>query len=212
MAFRASGMVLLQPSTGRAPAKHLALTSTSKVRPFVSRSSPCQMALSSGFGVLRYSNGKTVTYDAPGAAPPFGTSVGCLDSCGGYGGNPALNIEGDVTGYYSDASGALHGYVRYADGSFTEFMATGDATSTVPASINWLGTVAGSYFSPSFPFPTLAEAFVRFADGTMVLFDSPVAGQLGTEPFAINSLNEFTGIWIDANFVGHGFVAAAVPW
>jgi hypothetical protein len=167
----------------------------------------------SGLGVLRYSNGKTVTYDAPGAAPPFGTSVGCLDSCGGFGGNPALNVEGDVTGYYSDTSGALHGYVRYANGSsFTEFMATGDATFTVPVSINGLRTVVGSYFSPSLPFPILAEAFVRFANGTVVLFNAPEAGQLGTEPFAINSLNEFTGLWFDANFVGHGFVAAAVPW
>ena len=163
-------------------------------------------------GVLRYSNGKTVTYNAPGAAPPFGTSVGCWDSCGGYVGNPALNIEGDVTGYYSDASGALHGYARYANGSFTEFMAAGDATFTVPASINGLGTVAGSYFSPSFPFPIVAETFVRFANGTVVLFNAPEAGQLGTEPFAINSLNEFTGLWFDANFVGHGFIAVAVPW
>jgi hypothetical protein len=166
----------------------------------------------SGLGVIRYSNGKTVTYNAPGAAPPVGTSVGCLDSCGGFGGNPALNVEGQITGYYSDANGVLHGYVRYSDGSFTEFMATGDATFNVPASINALGTVAGSYFSPSFPFPMLSEAFVRFADGTVVLFDAPVAGQLGTEPFAINSFNQFTGLWTDENFVGHGFVAVAVPW
>ena len=114
--------------------------------------------------------------------------------------------------YYSDASGALRGYVRYANGSFTEFMATGNATFTVPASINWLGTVVGSYFSPSFPFPTFAETFVRFASGAVVLFNAPEAGQLGTEPFAINSFDEFTGLWFDANFVGHGFVAAAVPW
>jgi hypothetical protein len=173
-----------------------------------------QLALPDGalssVGVIRYSTGKTLTYNAAGAAPPIGTSVGCLDSCGGIVGNPALNIEGQVTGYYSDANGALHGYVRHAAGSVTEFMATGDASSTVPASINGLGTVIGSYSSPNLPsfFP---ETFVRFANGTVVLFDAPESGQLGTEPFAINLFNEFTGYWLDANFVGHGFVSVAVP-
>jgi len=52
---------------------------------------------------------------------------------------------------------------------------------------------------------------VRFADGTLILADAPVAGQQSTYAWAINDLNEFTGFWYDASGAEHGFVALAVP-
>jgi hypothetical protein len=156
---------------------------------------------------LRYPNGTVVTYSAPGSSFPDGTSVGCMNACPGISGTAALNIEGAVTGYYGDAEGVQHGYVRHANGSFTEFTING-TDNTVPSSINALGTVVGSYF-PSFG---PGQGFVRFRSGTTVLVNAPVQGQVGTAPIAVNTFNEFTGLWYDANFVGHGYVAVALPW
>jgi hypothetical protein len=160
---------------------------------------------------IRSPDGKIATFVAPGeASTAFGTNIGCTNSCGGYVGAPALNLFGAITGYYGDANNALHGYVRHANGSFDRFSVQG-STFTVPASINWLGTVVGSYVPAGAGFPSLPEAFVRFANGAIVPFAAPEKGQLGTEPFAVNGVNQFTGYWLDGNFVGHGFVARALP-
>jgi probable HAF family extracellular repeat protein len=158
-------------------------------------------------GLVHHHDGKTEIYDAPGAVN--GTNPGCQDSCA-VGGYQLLNVEGEITGYYADANGVWHGYVRHADGRFTEFMAPGTSNGpgTVPASINWLGTVVGSAFPNRL---TLGDAFVRFHDGELVIFDAPVAGQQGTQALAVNAFNEFTGLWVDANFVYHGYVAVALP-
>ena len=60
-----------------------------------------------------------------------------------------LNLEGAVTGTYFDASGALHGYVRAANGTITEFNVTGAGTGsgqgTDSSSINDLGVITGNY-------------------------------------------------------------------
>jgi hypothetical protein len=170
--------------------------------------------IQSGFeisrGQLRFPGGNTATYNAPGALTQGpGTYVGC--NCGYY--QSVINIWGDVTGNYIDANGAVHGYVRRADGSFTEFLVPGTGTisgsGTIPNSINWLGTVVGT--SDSVPY-TFGPAFVRFANGTFILFTAPVSGQQGTAPVSINAFNALTGYWIDANFSSHGFVALGVPW
>ena len=158
-------------------------------------------------GLLRYPDGRSMPFNAPGASGS-GTSAGCDDFCGGFASAPALNFEGTVTGTYSNSNSVQRGYVRYANGRFEEF-AVPRALGTVPFAINGLGTVAGSFFMNP---PVLVATFVRFADGTMVRFQAPVAGQTATEPLAINLFDEITGYWIDANLVGHGFIAVAVPW
>jgi hypothetical protein len=159
-------------------------------------------------GLIRYADGRTRTFGAPGAGNA-GTLVGGLCGVAAY---PALNGEGETTGFYYDASNVEHGYVRHADGAIAEFAAPGAGTlsftGTVPASINWLGTVVGSIQAGP---PSLGDAFVRFANGTIVIFDVPVTGQVGTNACAVNGSDEFTGYWLDANFIGHGFIAAARP-
>jgi len=160
-------------------------------------------------GQLRFPGGNTAMYNAPGALTPGpGTYVGC--NCGYY--QSVINIWGDVTGNYVDANGAFHGYVRRANGSFTEFLVpetgTISGTGTIPTSINWLGTVVGTSNSVQY---TFGAAFVRFANGTFILFTAPVSGQEGTVPVSINAFNALTGYWIDANFSTHGFVALVAP-
>jgi hypothetical protein len=160
-----------------------------------------------GRGFIRYRDGAIVTYNDTQAGPG-GTFVGCDGSCG-YPSFQILNGERQVTGYYLDANGVFHGYLRHANGSFIDITVPGTSSGpgTVPASVNLLGTVVGSAYPNML---TLGDAFVRFADGTLVLFDAPVTGQQGTNALAVNSYNEFTGLWTDANFVGHGFLAVAV--
>jgi len=151
-------------------------------------------------GMLLHSDGKLVTFDAPNAAVTFG----------GLG--QALNLEGSFAGTYADANFGTHGYVRYANGKFAEFTAPGggnsDFNGTWSASLNLLGTVVGFSFEPD---GATVDGYVRFADGTLILANAPVAGQQQTWAWAINDLNEFTGFWYDAQGNEHGFVAVAVP-
>jgi len=152
-------------------------------------------------GMLLHANGKLVTFDAQNAAG---------DTFGGLG--QALNLEGSFAGTYADANNGLHGYVRYSNGKFAEFTAPGGGDSgfagTWSASLNLLGTVVGYSVEPD---GSTLDGYVRFADGTLILANAPVAGQQSTIAWAINDLNEFTGYWYDASGAQHGFVAIAVP-
>jgi hypothetical protein len=70
-----------------------------------------------------------------------------------------------------------------------------------------LGTVVGTSFEQN----GAADDYVRFADGTLIMANAPVAGQQSLYALAINNLNQFTGVWFDAMGAEHGFVALAVP-
>jgi uncharacterized membrane protein len=152
-------------------------------------------------GMLLQPDGKLATFDAPNAV---------LNTFGGLG--QALNLEGSFVGWYADANNGTHGYVRYANGKFVEFTAPRGGSSgfagTRGVSLNLLGTAVGYSWESNF---TAADGYVRFADGTLILANAPVAGQQSTFAWAINGLNEFTGSWIDAQGNEHGFVAVAVP-
>src|SRR3984957_3203853 len=157
-------------------------------------------ATGTSHGMLLHPDGKLVTFDASNAVNTFG----------GLG--QALNLEGSFAGTYADANGGAHGYVRYANGKFAEFTAPGGGNTnfngTWSASLNLFGTVVGFSYEPD---GTTVDGYVRFADGTLILADAPVAGQQSTYAWAINDLNEFTGFWYDASGAEHGFVALAVP-
>jgi hypothetical protein len=152
-------------------------------------------------GMLLHPDGRLVTFDAPNAVN---------GTFGGLG--QALNFEGTFAGTYADANGGAHGYVRYANGHFAEFTAPGGGNSnfagTWSASLNLFGTVVGYSIEPN---GTTVDGYVRFADGTLILANAPVAGQQSTVTWAINDLNEFTGYWYDATGAEHGFVALAIP-
>lgn len=154
---------------------------------------------------LRRANGRSVYYDAPGAGTGFdvGTFVGF---------NQALNLEGAITGEYADNDDGYHGYVRYPNGKFAEFVVPGGGnnfgTGTYPASLNLLGTAVGFSYRPFF---ANTDGWVRFADGSIVVLDAPQTGQEGTYPYAINDWNELTGFWYDSSGKLHGFLAVALP-
>jgi hypothetical protein len=161
-------------------------------------------------GYLRAPDGTFTIFDDPGA----GT---CSTSCGTIGPGQgtrayAINPSGEIVGFYSDNSARCHGYVRAANGTFTQIDAPDAGTGPfpqgtfpsefTPAGLNPAGAITGFYVDAS----SVQHGFVRAPGGKITEFDP--TGSIFTNPNAINEPGEITGFYFDANFVGHGFLRA----
>jgi hypothetical protein len=161
-------------------------------------------------GFLRAPDGTFTIFDDPAAGI-------CSTSCGTIGPGQgtrayAINPAGTITGFYSDNSARCHGYVRAANGTFTQIDAPDAGTGPfpqgtfpsefTPAGINPAGTITGFYVDAS----SVQHGFVRATNGVITEFDP--TGSILTNPNAIDALGEITGFYFDANFVGHGFLRA----
>ena len=159
-------------------------------------------------GFLRAPDGTITIFDDPNA----GT---CSTSCGSIGNGQgtrafAINPSGQIVGFYTDNTGGCHGYVRAANGTFTQIDAPDAGTgpfpqgtfpsNITPMGINPAGAIIGFYVDAS----SVQHGFVRAPNGTITEFDPP--GSVFTDPNAINSVGAITGFYFDANFVGHGFL------
>jgi hypothetical protein len=118
----------------------------------------------------------------------------------------AINNGGVITGRY-ESNSAAHGYVRDADGTFTNFDAAGAGGffGTSPAAINKNGLVAGTYTDTK----NVLHAFIRDPAGTITSFDAPGAGTSaneGTSAYSVANDGAVVGSYIDANDVSHGFL------
>jgi hypothetical protein len=159
-------------------------------------------------GYLRAPDGTFTIFDDPGA----GT---CSFSCGTIGNGQgtrayAINPSGEIVGFYTDNSARCHGYVRAANGTFTQIDAPDAGTGPfpqgtfpsefTPAGINPAGTITGFYVDAS----SVQHGFVRASGGKITEFDP--SGSILTNPNAIDQTGAITGFYFDANFVGHGFL------
>jgi hypothetical protein len=97
-----------------------------------------------GHGFMRAANGTITTFEAPGAATGAGVVQGTISG--------RINAAGDATGFYPDAKGVFHGFVRAADGTITSFEAPGAGTAgtsmlpgTFAFSINDSANITGFY-------------------------------------------------------------------
>src|SRR5215472_14297214 len=159
-------------------------------------------------GFLRAPDGTITIFDDPNA----GT---CSSSCGTIGNGQgtrafAINPSGVITGFYTDNSGRCHGYVRAANGTFTQIDAPDAGTGPfpqgtfpseiTPMGINPAGAITGFYVDAS----SVQHGFVRAPNGIITEFDP--TGSIFTNPNAIDELGAITGFYFDANFVGHGFL------
>jgi hypothetical protein len=112
-----------------------------------------------------------------------------------------INDSGEIIGSYQKTGADYnHGFVRSADGVFSEFDPPGSG-ETAPASINSAGVVTGFYVLGG-----VTVGFVRDTQGniTSVL----VPGSLSTQPTGINSSGEITGF--EQDVIGtHGFLQDA---
>src|SRR5215471_10760828 len=106
------------------------------------------------------------SFDAPGAGtgPNQGTQP--------FGINPS----GVITGFYTDAGDANHGFMRNRNGAITTFdppgAGTGPGQGTNAFSITPAGAIAGRYSDASDVF----HGFLRTPDGAITTFDAPGAG------------------------------------
>src|ERR1700731_3690881 len=159
-------------------------------------------------GFLRAADGTFTSFDDPGA----GT---CSTSCGTIGPGQgtrayAINPSGAIAGFYSDNTGRCHGYVRAANGTFTQIDAPDAGTGPfpqgtfpsefTPMGINPAGAISGFYVDAS----SVQHGFVRDQHGKITEFDPP--GSIFTNPNAIDAPGNITGFYFDANFVGHAFL------
>jgi hypothetical protein len=148
-----------------------------------------------------------IVFDPPGAATVASPACGAFCGTISY----AINAEGAIVGFYTDANVVPHGFLRTPDGNIISFDAPGAGLGfglnegTVPLGINDSGEITGQHQDSSLVF----HGFLRYADGSFATFDAPGAGTgagQGTLGYGINSNGEITGLFFDANNVYHGFV------
>lgn len=155
---------------------------------------------------LRFPGGRITTFEVPGSSMLVGQGTVPASFSG-------LNNFGAITGIWYDANYNFHGFVRSADGAFTDFEAPGADTTdqfygTSPSSLNDLGAITGNYLDASGVF----HGFLRSPDGKFTTpLDAPGADLTpgnfnGTFPSMINLFGEITGSYSDVNGANHGFV------
>jgi hypothetical protein len=150
------------------------------------------------------------TFDAPGAGtgPTQGTVPLSIDTAG------------NITGFYKDANGTFHGFVRkVANGpaTFATFDAPGAGTGsggkisfmgTLPFGFDAAGDIAGTYADANsvnhgfvYTAASATPAFTTFnvpGTGTSGLF-------AGTGVLNVNAGGDTSGLYTDTNGVRHGF-------
>jgi hypothetical protein len=146
-------------------------------------------------GFVRNAGGTVTTFDVmitAGPAAKRSTSTYAWD----------INGAGTVVGWYTDGTGAAHGYVRSASGVITTFDTAKKSTNTVGQGINSSDVVTGYYTDA-----TGTHGFVRQpntkANAAITTFDAP--SSTGTTPGAINDSGVITGVADNASG-RHGFV------
>jgi uncharacterized membrane protein len=142
-------------------------------------------------GFLRKREGEIVTFDAPNVG--YGAQAGLSYGLGTI--PTGINNEGRIVGYYTDANGAYHGFVRSARGKFRVIddpSSSSSPSATFAQAINDSGTVVGFWYDSNFNY----HGFVREVDGSFTTVDPP--GDLVAECYHINDLGEVAGDWVDA--------------
>jgi hypothetical protein len=163
---------------------------------------------------LRSPDGKFTTWIGPGACTGNG-SDGCFGS-----GASNINAFGISVGGYEDNSVNFvhHSFVRTPDGKLKTFDVPGAGTGSYQGTgcpgcylgLNQLGAVAGIYSDAN----SVNHGFLRSPNGKFTKFDAPGAGTDSYEgtgcysdcPVSLNDWGAITGIYIDANFVYHGYL------
>lgn len=161
---------------------------------------------------LRSPDGKFKTFVGPGACDT-GTSAGCY-------GNEATSIglSGTIVGNFMDGNFVGHGLIRHPDGALTTFDVPGAGTGTYQGTgcpgcnlgFNQFGAIAGIFSDSN----SVNHGFLRSRDGKITTFDAPGAGTDSYEgtgcfsdcPVTLNDWGAITGIYIDTNFVYHGYL------
>jgi uncharacterized membrane protein len=143
--------------------------------------------------------GQFVTFDPPGSTATEPTGI---------------TPDGTITGFYTDAGGVQHGFLRSPAGGFTTFDPPG-STSTYVGSISTNGEIAGAWCETSLVTCARVHGFVRAKNGTFTTFDSPdSSGGISpgiyaiAPPPSINPAGAVAGTYfvLVPSYTEHGFV------
>jgi uncharacterized membrane protein len=140
-------------------------------------------------GFLREPDGTIITFDPTGS-----TNTHAI----------AINLRGQITGYFQDTNNVGHAFLRQRNGRIITFDPTG-STRTQATAINRKGQITGFYATAD----GRSHGFSRRENGNIETFDVVGAGNGGTFPQDINDFGQIVGYYEDANFVLHGFVRSA---
>jgi predicted membrane protein len=140
-------------------------------------------------GFIRSPNGIITDFDPPGS---IFTAVGGINPAGTVG----STFPGTVVGDFETSDLCFHGFLLNDAIHITKFDAPG-ARCTFLVSINPAGDLLGVEAPSGLP-------FVRFTNGTLTTFEPQ--GALVTFPSDLNPAGMVTGSFVDANFLGHGFL------
>jgi uncharacterized membrane protein len=138
------------------------------------------------FHAFLLDGGEFTTIDPPGAtgALTFATSI---------------NDHGQIVGYYLDACGTLHGFLRDKKGVFTTIDHPDGPLGTATFDINNRGQIVGVYADAE----PAGHGFL-LDNGVFTTIDPP--GTSLTEAVGINGRGKIVGFYLDAEGTIHGFL------
>src|ERR1039457_7033646 len=166
-------------------------------------------------GFLRRADGTFATWKDPNASNTANSATSPF-FCGGTGAFN-INVFGVVAGAYSDNSGNYvgHGLIRLPGGRLQSYEVPGagngydQGTGCNGCSIglNVFGAIAGYYIDSK----SLVHGYLRSFAGQAITFNTPGDASLGANCYfdcslGLNDWGAITGVYFDANGVGHGFL------
>jgi probable HAF family extracellular repeat protein len=135
-------------------------------------------------------DGQFITIDPPGASGALTAATG-------------INDREQIVGYYLDADGTLHGFLRKKRGIFTPIdhpdAPTEPGVGTVALDINNRGQIVGAYVDAE----QTTHGFL-LDDGIFTTIDPP--GASFTEATGIDDRGQIVGPYLDAEGTVHGFL------
>ena len=158
-------------------------------------------------GFLRHEDGTIVAFKGGPTATPSLTRPAtmavrllpcdrdCIDGAGAF----AINARGQITG---ETGGVTYsGFLRQANGTTINFIASQGNLATAPQDINLFGQIVGYYrvFGGTGP-----SGFLRQPNGTIIPIN--VANATSTWAQSVNLFSQIAGYFSDANGMVHGFV------
>lgn len=163
-------------------------------------------------GFLRRADGTFATWKDPNACNTPNSSTSPF--CGGTGAFN-INIFGVIAGTYMNGNYVGHGLIRLPGGRLQSYEVSGagngayQGTSCPGCSVGLtvFGSTAGYYTDSN----SLEHVYVRSVTGQTTTFDTPGDPTLGANcfsdcPLGLNDWGAVTGVYFDANGVGHGFL------
>ena len=156
-----------------------------------------------GHGFVHKLDGTLTAFEAPGATRDV-DGIGCGKCSGTL--TTAANAAGRIVGYFGDASGAIHGFLRERTGKIA-VLDVPASSATFPLAINLEGDIAGRYKDAT----GSVRGFLRAKDGSVESFDVPglIYGNLIVTGLAPEG--DVLGYYQDASAAYRGFVRKPKP-